>query len=65
MHPELTAQQASNRPLLQHAVACNASVLTVAIADEEADERAKDREYWEPLRRELRTMRMQQRTRGT
>lgn len=65
MHPELTAQQTSSRPLLQHAAACNVSELTTAIAVEEADERAKDREYWEPLRKELETMRMQQRTRGT
>ncbi len=48
---------AQSRPLLRLAVQGNAAALEDALAQEERAERAADREYWLPLKKELEQMR--------
>ncbi len=48
---------AGQRPLLKTAIVKEQKELETALADEEAAERAKDREYWLPLKRELEALR--------
>ena len=48
---------AAKRPLLRAAFKEDFSALQAALADEEATERERDRQYWLPLRRELEKLR--------
>jgi hypothetical protein len=57
----LAHQLAANRPLLHHAIQDDLNELRTELAEEESREREADRLYWEPLRRELETMRRAQR----
>jgi hypothetical protein len=50
------------RPLLGHAIAGDLDALRTAIDVETRAEQARDRAYWEPLRRELEEFRRQERT---
>jgi hypothetical protein len=54
----------ATRPLLGHALAGRLAEVAAALAEEERQEREKDRLYWAPLRRELETLRQQERRRG-
>jgi hypothetical protein len=56
-HPETATEQAHHRPLLQEAAQGNLARLRESLAQEEAEEREIDRQYWEPLKRELEQMR--------
>jgi len=56
-HPRIARAMAKIRPLLAHAIAANAVKLEHALRAEEQVERKKDREYWQPLKRELESMR--------
>ncbi len=47
----------SVRPLLQHALSGDESALILALEEEERAERARDRDYWLPLKRELEQLR--------
>jgi len=54
------AQAASTvRTAVRSAIEGDLAGVSRAIADEEQDERTRDRSYWEPLRRELEAMRRQ------
>lgn len=55
--PNVLAQCRSQRPLLSLAVQGKEKRLTAALDKEEKREREVDREYWEPLRKELETLR--------
>ena len=55
--PRLARSLARQRPLLAHAIADNAAELENALHLEEQVEREKDRKYWEPLKRELESLR--------
>ncbi len=56
-HPRIARVMASQRPLLIHAIGANAVKLEHALHAEELVERENDREYWQPLKRELESMR--------
>jgi len=55
--PALCRRLMSRRPLLRHAASGDENLLTRTLLEEELAERAKDREYWRPLRAELEQMR--------
>lgn len=55
--PKLASLLKRKRPLLSHAIAQNAVELENALQTEEHIERAKDRKYWEPLKKELEKLR--------
>ncbi|MBN1419429.1 MAG: hypothetical protein JXP34_11675 [Planctomycetes bacterium] len=55
--PALARGAAAERPLLSLAVAGGEDALERALFEEEIRERAEDRAYWAPLRRELEEMR--------
>jgi hypothetical protein len=59
-HPVLCQRKAKLRPLLIHAVAGNQDRLQDALAEEERQERERDREYWSPLKQELEKLRRKQ-----
>jgi hypothetical protein len=63
-YPSQATQRLRERPLLSFAAAADHLGLTAALAEEERAERERDRLYWEPLRRELETLRRQERQRG-
>ena len=54
----------SERPLLAHAIAGDSDALRAALDAEVRAEQAKDRAYWEPLRRELEAFRREERQGG-
>ena len=56
--PEAAKQASQTRPLVALAISCHEPALTSALNEEEQAERLKDREYWQPLKRELEKMRM-------
>ena len=56
-YPSRSRLLLAERPLLSFAAAADPHGLTAALAEEERAERARDRLYWEPLRRELETLR--------
>jgi hypothetical protein len=58
--PEQSRTLASHRPLLKEAALGNLDVLAEALDAEVRAEMAKDRAYWEPLKRELEGMRIAQ-----
>ena len=53
----LSPQLLRKRPLLRFAQAKNESLLVDALLEEEKKERAVDREYWNPLKKELEMLR--------
>ena len=57
--PEETRRLHKNRPLLMFAEQGHLEDLGSALREEEAQERAKDRDYWLPLRKELEKLRHQ------
>jgi len=50
-------REIGGRPLLEHARAGDRDALERALLDEQEKERARDREYWAPLRAELESLR--------
>ena len=56
-HPQQVIKVESKRPLLALARAGNEAGLERALITEESEERQADRKYWQPLRRELETLR--------
>lgn len=48
---------ATERPLLHHAIAGEASELQAALAEEQGAEQKRDKEFWRPLREELEQLR--------
>jgi hypothetical protein len=60
-HPDRCRELSEDRPLLTLAAAGRASALAAALAEEEAVERKRDREYWTPLRSELEELRRRRR----
>jgi len=52
-HPELASRVAARRPLLDAARRGETAQVARLLEDEEREERRRDREYWEPLKREL------------
>jgi len=60
-HPALCRRLAARRPLLAGAARADEPGLTRALLDEETTERARDRQYWLPLRAELERLRQQRR----
>jgi hypothetical protein len=63
-HPSPIQALLPARPLLSFAVSRDRAGLQSALAEEERAERAKDRQYWEPLRRELERLRRRERPRS-
>ncbi|EDY19119.1 hypothetical protein CfE428DRAFT_3296 [Chthoniobacter flavus Ellin428] len=55
--PAETSEMADRRPLLRIAVSGNLDELAAALDAEVRAEMAKDRVYWEPLKREFEAMR--------
>jgi hypothetical protein len=49
------------RPLLAHAMSGDSARLEQSLFEEQRLERQRDREYWEPLKKELESLRMQRR----
>ena len=60
--PSEAAAMQPNRPLLQMAVSGQMDPLRAALDEERRNEQAKDRAYWEPLKRELERFRLDERT---
>lgn len=56
-HGAVARSLLSGRPLLASAINSDMLALSLALRDEEDAERARDRDYWEPLRRELERLR--------
>jgi len=55
--PSATKRASKDRPLLEHALAAKLEVLNSALRAEEDSERAADRAYWQPLKKELEILR--------
>ena len=58
--PDETRAHLSTRPLLAHAIGGDLDALRSALDAEVRAEQAKDRAYWEPLRRELEAFRREE-----
>jgi hypothetical protein len=56
-HAEVARERASQRPLLEAALANDAAAVEAGLSDEEQREREADRVYWRPLRAELEALR--------
>jgi len=56
-HPEQALQRVNQRPLLKHAIQGQLETLERALLEEELTERAADRQYWLPLKKELEALR--------
>jgi len=56
-HPELARRIAEVRPAVEAAMAGSADDVERFMAEEEQEERRRDRAYWDPLRRELEHLR--------
>ena len=59
--PEIAQAMQSERPAVRAAIGGDVSLVDIALEEEERAERLRDREYWQPLKRELE----QARRRGT
>jgi hypothetical protein len=57
-YPDQARRLAARRPLLRSAGAATAERVETALAEEERRERAEDKSYWLPLRRELERLRL-------
>lgn len=62
-HPNVAASLAGARPLLRTARDGDAEAVARGLRAEEDEERARDRAYWEPLRRQIRAWRKEGRCR--
>lgn len=60
-HPDAARQIVSRRPLVGSALNADLSSLEVGLTEEEHRERLADRQYWEPLKRELEQLRISRR----
>jgi len=60
-HAEAARQMSAIRPAVAAALSNDSGSVAAALAAEEAEERRKDREYWQPLKRELEQLRRQRR----
>lgn len=60
-HPKHAEHSARTRSLIRLAIIGNETALTAALAEEEALERQKDRNYWSPLLKQLERMRRERR----
>jgi len=56
-HPEASRQWSAQRPLIKHAINGNVAAITAGLAEEEKQERERDRIYWQPLKAELEKLR--------
>jgi hypothetical protein len=56
-HPTAASAASAHRPLLNHALSRDSTVLQTALATEELSERELDRTYWQPLKAELERLR--------
>jgi hypothetical protein len=56
-YPRACRRFADIRPFLMFALSSDPEKIAEGLSDEEAKERQKDRLYWQPLRRELETLR--------
>lgn len=56
-HSELARDLVSARPAIQPALDCKADEVIQALEDEQRAERRRDREFWDPLKRELEQLR--------
>ena len=56
-HPQVAQEMVTQRPLVADAEHASRARLKPALAQEESQERELDRQYWEPLKRELEQMR--------
>jgi hypothetical protein len=56
-HPVESRRLAAQRPLLQHAMTGDVAAIASGLAEEEKQEREKDRIYWQPLKAELEKLR--------
>jgi hypothetical protein len=56
-HPDLARRYSAQRPMLSLAMSGNIDGLAEALAQEEKEEREKDRAYWQPLKVELEKLR--------
>jgi hypothetical protein len=63
-HAEPAGAAAARRPAVRAALENNLEAVSLALEAEEREERLRDREYWDPLRRELEELR-RTRTRST
>ena len=61
-YPALAAARAHQRRAIQAAIVNHRALVALALEEEERDERRKDREYWEPLKRELEVLRREKRS---
>jgi endonuclease YncB( thermonuclease family) len=55
--PEATRSAVERRPLVAEAIAAHRYDIRQALAEEQEAEREADRNYWEPLKRELEQLR--------
>jgi hypothetical protein len=62
-HPALAGDEGALRPAVHAAQFAGPDAVSEALETEEQEERRKDREYWEPLKRELEELGMGQRRR--
>jgi len=60
-YPELTGEKVLDRPLLAQALGSDHPALERALLEEQESERAADRAYWEPLRKEMEKLRHERR----
>ena len=60
-HPDLAARIAEVRPAVSAALGNQSEEVAALLMQEQQQERRKDREYWEPLRRELEILRRSRR----
>ena len=56
-YPEIAKECIGNRSILQEAVGQNAKQLKLRLDEEEGNERQKDIEYWQPLKKEMEALR--------
>ncbi|GEP46345.1 hypothetical protein [Brevifollis gellanilyticus] len=56
-HPQLATDAERRRGLIVHAISGDLAALTTAMEHEERQERLQDQAYWQPLKRELESLR--------
>ena len=56
-HPELAQRMAEVRPAVRAALHAGLPEVARLLEEEEREERREDRDYWQPLRRELEQLR--------
>lgn len=59
--PQIWKQEKQNRPLLRHALDVDTSIIELALEREQSEEKRLDREYWQPLKKELEKWRRERR----